>query len=193
MEHSPLDVKDVIFENFSAAHSVAYVVATSAPLIFSGNFALNIGERLSPDGTPSAISDLGGLASESITFDRDPTGEALDPTFVQLFNPGGQTHGYSIGGNNNLVITDLAYVLTVIINNYLSQDSVLLNLPGGTLDADLSHASPGKIDVDGSSRDGEAPAPNKIAITAGSDVNMRADDSSPQTYRVVLSNAPTVY
>ena len=59
---------------------------------------------------------------------------------------------YTIAGNNTLLVANSTVGLGVTINGFRSQDEVVINLPGGTVDADLTHTSAGTIIVNGSGR-----------------------------------------
>lgn len=59
---------------------------------------------------------------------------------------------YTIGGNNNLTVVNATVGAGVTINGFRSQDEVRIDLQAGTVNADLTHTSPGTISVDGTVR-----------------------------------------
>jgi len=63
--------------------------------------------------------------------------------------PGG---AYTIGGNGNLSVLNATVGLGLTINGFRDQDQVVVDLPGGSVDADLTHTGPGSISLDGSAR-----------------------------------------
>jgi hypothetical protein len=65
-------------------------------------------------------------------------------------DPAGAT--YTIGGNNNLTALNATVGLGLTINGFRDQDQVVIDLPGGSVNADLTHTGPGTISLDGSDR-----------------------------------------
>ena len=59
---------------------------------------------------------------------------------------------YTIGGNNNLTINNAAVGLGLAVNGFRDQDQIVVDLPGGTVNADLTQTSRGTIVLDGSAR-----------------------------------------
>ncbi|HEV2969513.1 MAG TPA: hypothetical protein VGY55_05935 [Pirellulales bacterium] len=59
---------------------------------------------------------------------------------------------YTIGGNNNLTIDNATVGLGLTINGFRDQDQAVIDLPGGTVNADLTQTSRGTIVLDGSAR-----------------------------------------
>ncbi len=112
-------------------------------VILDGGFALFLGERLSADGTVTKLDNLQGLANASITYESPPPQELrIYPNLGTFWNPIAQS--YSIGGTGDFIVTDESINLTVVINGYRNDDQVLLDLPGGTVDADLDKDGAGR-------------------------------------------------
>jgi hypothetical protein len=81
------------------------------------------------------FSGSGPAAHVELDGNQDPAGAA-----------------YTIGGNNSLTINNAAVGLGLTINGFRDQDEAVIDLPGGTVDADLTQTSRGTIVLDGSAR-----------------------------------------
>ena len=186
IEQTPAGV-NATFNDLSSTRDDAYIAGASSPLTFNGDFALTFGERLLSDGSVTPTNDLQGLANLPVTFNLSQAQN--DPSSVAFLNPAAQS--YTIGGNGNFVVADQTVGLTVTVNGFGSQDAVLLDLPGGSVDADLTQTSLGNIRVDGSSRDASSTAANAIAVTTNAaNVSMQPDTTVPQTFRITPTNEP---
>src|SRR5207302_5778103 len=75
---------------------------------------------------------------------------------------------YTLDGAGNLHIVDQTFGLVVTINGYRAADQLHFLMPGGTVQADLTHTGSGTIFVDGSARlAGEnATAANSIIVAS---------------------------
>ena len=129
-----------------------YAVEANAPLFLNGNFALFVGLVPESDGTVDEIDALGNflypitLNYTGDTSDSGPTQTVLDGNVEA---PGAN---YTIGGQGDLVLVNQTTGLTVTINGYGSEDEALIDLPGGSVDADLTETGLGAIYVDGTAR-----------------------------------------
>ncbi len=153
LENTPNGVIRVNLENNASARDFVYVAGASAQLALDGDFKLYLGERLAPDETVSRINSLQSLSNVNVTFNYSSLNYVgFNPTLVDFVDPGSPVQSYTVSGNGNLVVTDQSIGLVVTINDYRSQDGVLIDLPGGGVNADLTTTGPGTITVDGSAR-----------------------------------------
>ncbi len=153
VESTPLGLMEVDVKNRSGARDLASIagVTPGAPnhLAFDGDFKLYLGGRLTSNGlvTPSYTQ----LANTNVGFNFTSAhyGE-YSPTLVRFLSFAG--HSYTIGGNGNLAVTDQTIGLSAMISDYRAQDGVLIDLPGGSVNADLTRTSAGTITLDGTAR-----------------------------------------
>ena len=148
LEGTPAGVGEVNIKNLFNARNSVYLAGASTPLVFDGNFDLSLGQRLSANGIITTLNTLHGLANVPVTFNVFRS--VYSPSFVEFWNAAAQT--YAIGGNGNLVVTDQTDGPSVTINGFLARDQVLIELPGGSVNADLTTTGPENISLDGSAR-----------------------------------------
>ena len=159
LEETPVDIHNVTFDysSLDRASDAVYIaqmantIDSTVPLVFDGGFALFLGERLAVDGTVTRLSSLHGLSNTRITYNATPAQELrIYPDSLTFWNPTGQS--YSVSGNGDIIVTEAAINLIATINRFRNDDAVVLDMPGGSVDADLTKTGAGTISLDGSSR-----------------------------------------
>ncbi len=148
LESTPAGVGEVNIKNLFNARNSVYLAGASTPLVLDGDFELSLGQRLSANGIITTLNTLHGLANVPVTFNVFRS--VYSPSFVEFWNAAAQS--YAIGGNGNLVVTDQTDGPSVTINGFLAPDQVLIELPGGSVNADLTTTGPENISLDGSAR-----------------------------------------
>jgi N-acetylneuraminic acid mutarotase len=166
----------VTINNASATRDAVYDMATGG--VLNGDFSLDMGWRLRRDGTITKPETLQGLNATMIVDFSTASSTATQVVFDGNLDPAGAA--YTIGNDKlgNLLVVNQTVGLTVQINGYRDQDQVWVDLPGGSVAADLTHTGPGTIYLDGSTRltGTNAVSANQIALKdrAGI-VTMQAD------------------
>jgi len=122
---------------------------------------LTFGEWVFADGSVAPTTDLQTLAGVAATLNLSYSQNV--PTSVTFVNPVAQN--YSISGAGNFLVADQSVRLNVTINGFGAQDSVIVDLPGGSINADLAQTSLGIIRVEGSSRGANAATANSVVVT----------------------------
>ncbi|HVA47067.1 MAG TPA: choice-of-anchor tandem repeat GloVer-containing protein [Pirellulales bacterium] len=187
LEQTPPGINGATFNDLSSTLDYVYLVGASAPLTFNGDFALDLGERLSADGSVTQVNDLQGLANLLVTLNLSHADS--NSSSVAFWGAAGQS--YTIGGNGNFVVNDTTVGLSVMIYGFRIQDWLLFNLPGGSVNADLTQTSLSPIYVEGSTRAAGATAANNITVTTNAaGVTMQPDATVPSTFRITSSNEP---
>jgi uncharacterized repeat protein (TIGR03803 family) len=136
--------------NASTTRDDVYDMGTGA--VLNGDFDLSLGWRLIEDGTITKPESLQKLnAAVTVTF-TSASSNATQVVFDGNLDPPGAT--YTIGNNKigNLLFVNQTVGLTVEINGFRSQDQVTIDLPGGSVAADLRHTGPATLYLDGSVR-----------------------------------------
>lgn len=148
VESTPVSISQIDIQKASGARALVCVVAALSNMVFDGDFQVFLGARLASDGTVRELHNLAGLANRVVTLNFSSIDSS--PTLVKLIDSGSQT--YNVGGTGNLVITDQTVGLVVTINGYRSQDGLIVEMPGGSVDANLTQTGPGTLSLDGSAR-----------------------------------------
>jgi hypothetical protein len=189
IEQTPSNLASVTINNVSSTRDAVYAVGASVPLNINGDFALYLGWAISQTGIPVETGVLGSLPVR-VTFDFASAALAATQVVVDgNVDPPGAT--YSVGGDGNIVVTNETVGLSVVVNGYRRQDNVFVDLPGGSIGADLTQAGPGIIHVDGTARDSNAPPANNIVLTtSGTSIAMYPDADVPATFHVTPSGEP---
>ncbi len=116
-----------------------FPITTTLNLLAGDTVNLGQGGSLQGDwGNGNLACDFSGASPAAhVVLDgsRDPAGAA-----------------YTIGGNGNLTVQNTTVGLGLTINGFRDQDQVVVDLPGGSVDADLTHTGAGSISLDGSAR-----------------------------------------
>jgi hypothetical protein len=151
IESTPTGTDQITIQNFLSIRNLVSVVGAATSLVFNGDFEVLLGIRLQVDGSLQDLHRLDLLANASVLFNFSSYHQSdQSPTLVELADSGGQA--FSVGGNGNFVISDQTYGLGVTINGYRSQDGLVIEVPGGSVDANLTQTSPGALSLDGSQR-----------------------------------------
>jgi hypothetical protein len=98
-----------------------------------------------------SFSGAGAAAHVVLDGSRDPAGAQ-----------------YTIGGNGNLTVFNQTVGLSVTVNGFRGVDEIDIDLPGGSLYADVTHTGPGTISLDGTARlmGTNVAAPNNVIVHA---------------------------
>jgi hypothetical protein len=138
-----------INSNWFGNRDAVYTSNWSVPIDISGNFGIYLGRRLNPlTGVVERVEHLGGVAIPLTYYPLgSPTVEVvldgdLDPAGVS----------YIFDGDTNLHLVNQTVGLSVTISGFRLQDELHLLMPGGSVQADLTHTGPGTIFVEGGAR-----------------------------------------
>ena len=136
--------------NASTTRDAVYDMGTGG--ILDGDFSLFMGWRLLHDGTITKPETLQSLNATMIVNFSSASDAATQVVFDGNLDPAGAA--YTIGNDRigNLLFANQTVGLTVEINGYRDQDQVTIDLPGGSVNADLRHTGPATIYLDGTVR-----------------------------------------
>ncbi len=191
VEATPSDIQKLIVNNTSAKRNAVYVVSATCDMAITGDFDLNLGQRINPDGSVTRTKHLPPISNVSIVLDFT---SIIDDSASTVFDGDMDAPGatYSIDGIGDFRVINQTIGLDVTIEGYRSQDDVYIYLPGGTVNAGLDYTGPGNIYIDGQNRLTGFNAAAGNAITVQDRYGQTTLDPLSQ-YNSVLENFNDVY